>query len=44
LDRLHINFCLPADWPGFMVHYRFCEAVYLIAILQPRAGEKKGAA
>ena len=26
--------CLPADWKGFTVHYRYRETVYHIAVLQ----------
>jgi cellobiose phosphorylase len=37
-DRLRIEPCLPADWPGFTVHYRYRETVYHIAVHQtPRA-------
>jgi cellobiose phosphorylase len=33
-DRLRIEPCLPADWSGFTVHYRFRETVYHIAVHQ----------
>jgi cellobiose phosphorylase len=33
-DRLRIEPCLPADWAGFTVHYRFRETVYHIAVHQ----------
>ena len=33
-DRLRIDPCLPADWPGFTVHYRFHETVYHIDVHQ----------
>ena len=33
-DRLRIEPCLPADWPGFTVHYRFRETVYHITVQQ----------
>ena len=32
--RLRIEPCLPADWPGFTVHYRFHETVYHISVHQ----------
>jgi cellobiose phosphorylase len=38
-DRLRIEPCLPADWAGFTVHYRFRETVYHIAVHQaPHVG------
>ncbi|HRC72703.1 MAG TPA: glucoamylase family protein [Candidatus Competibacter sp.] len=33
-DVLHLAPCLPADWPGFKVHYRYRETVYHIAVAQ----------
>jgi len=30
--------CLPADWKGFTVHYRYRETVYHIAVLQTVCG------
>jgi cellobiose phosphorylase len=33
-DRLRIEPCLPADWAGFTVHYRFRETVYHIKVHQ----------
>ena len=38
-DRLRIAPCLPADWTGFTVHYRFRETVYHITVHQVRATE-----
>jgi cellobiose phosphorylase len=32
-DKLHLSPCLPAEWEGFTLHYRYREAVYHIAIL-----------
>jgi cyclic beta-1,2-glucan synthetase len=37
VDRLHFAPCLPADWKGFKVHYRFRETVYHIDVLQMHA-------
>ena len=39
-DRLLVAPCLPADWTGFTVHYRFRETVYHIAVRQARATEE----
>ncbi len=33
-ERLRIEPCLPADWQGFTVHYRFRETVYHIDVHQ----------
>jgi cellobiose phosphorylase len=33
-DLLRIEPCLPADWAGFTVHYRFRETVYHVAVHQ----------
>jgi cellobiose phosphorylase len=33
-DRLRIEPCLPADWDGFTVHYRYRETVYHITVHQ----------
>ena len=37
-DRLHCTPCIPADWDGFTVHYRFQETVYHIEVRQSREG------
>ena len=34
VDKLHVAPCLPADWKGFKVHYRYRETVYHIDVLQ----------
>jgi len=34
VDKLHINPCLPAHWPGFKLHYRYRETVYHIEVVQ----------
>jgi cellobiose phosphorylase len=43
-EMLHIEPCLPADWPGFKIHYRYRETVYHITVGQTRAdtGSKTG--
>jgi cyclic beta-1,2-glucan synthetase len=38
VDKLHFTPCLPADWEGFKMHYRYRETVYHIAVLQTQAG------
>jgi len=40
--RLHVEPCLPADWEGFTVHYRYRETVYHIKVVQGPAGEDEG--
>jgi len=39
VDKLSFTPCLPADWAGFKMHYRFRETVYHIAVLQTPAGD-----
>ena len=34
-DHLRFAPCLPADWKGFKVRYRYLETTYAIAVLQP---------
>jgi cellobiose phosphorylase len=42
-DRLHLSPCLPADWPGFRIHYRYRETIYHIGVSQvPAAPEVSG--
>ncbi len=38
VDKLHFAPCLPPDWEGFKMHYRYRETVYHIAVLQTPAG------
>jgi len=38
VDKLRFAPCLPADWEGFKMHYRYRETVYHIAVLQTPAG------
>ncbi len=38
VDKLRFRPCLPADWEGFKLHYRYRETVYHIAVLQTAAG------
>jgi len=37
--RLRFAPCLPADWKGFTVHYRYRETVYHVAVLQAVRGD-----
>jgi cellobiose phosphorylase len=41
-DKLHFEPCLPADWEGFTVHYRYRDTVYHIKVLQEHACEDEG--
>ena len=36
-DKLRFTPCLPPDWKGFKMHYRYGETVYHIAVLQTPA-------
>ena len=38
VDKLRFSPCLPADWEGFKLHYRYRETVYHIAVVQTPAG------
>jgi cellobiose phosphorylase len=38
VDKLRVAPCLPTDWKGFTLHYRYRETVYHINVLQTRAG------
>ena len=38
VDKLRFTPCLPADWEGFKLHYRYRETVYHIEVLQTPAG------
>jgi cyclic beta-1,2-glucan synthetase len=38
VDKLRFTPCLPADWNGFKMHYRYRETVYHIEVLQTPAG------
>ena len=38
-SKLHLDPCLPADWPGFKMHYRYRETVYHIVVSQARTPE-----
>jgi cellobiose phosphorylase len=33
-DKLHLAPCLPADWPGFKLRYRYRDTVYRIAVVR----------
>jgi cyclic beta-1,2-glucan synthetase len=40
VDKLRFAPCLPADWKGFKLHYRYRETIYHITVLQIPSGEK----
>jgi cellobiose phosphorylase len=37
VDKLRFTPCLPAEWPGFTMHYRYRETVYHITVQQKPA-------
>jgi cellobiose phosphorylase len=37
-EKLHIEPCLPADWRGFKMQYRFRETYYHIVVTQEQTG------
>ena len=37
-SELHLSPCLPADWPGFKIRYRYRATVYHIAVAQSANG------
>ncbi|CDI00748.1 Glycosyltransferase 36 [Candidatus Competibacter denitrificans Run_A_D11] len=39
VDVLHLAPCLPADWSGFKVHYRYRQTGYAITVAQSATGE-----
>jgi cellobiose phosphorylase len=41
-DKLHFVPCLPGDWEGFKVHYRFGETTYHTTVLQTSDGSAAG--
>jgi len=38
-DKLYVEPCIPADWEGFTVHYRYRETMYHIKVSQKAAGK-----
>jgi cyclic beta-1,2-glucan synthetase len=38
-DRLRINPCIPADWPGYRIRYHFGTTLYEIEVLNPNKCE-----
>jgi cellobiose phosphorylase len=40
-DKLSFNPCLPADWDGFTIHYRFRATIYHIMVIQKQAGAEE---
>ena len=41
-DQLHFSPCLPPDWEGFTMHYRYRETVYHIRVVQVAAPAAAG--
>ncbi len=42
--QLRLAPCLPVDWPGFGIHYRYGETTYHIAVLRTAAGDGEAGA
>jgi cyclic beta-1,2-glucan synthetase len=38
VDKLHVVPCIPVDWKGFKIQYRYRETVYRVAVFQTRDG------
>jgi cyclic beta-1,2-glucan synthetase len=38
VDKLHIEPCIPDDWEGFTIHYRYRETIYHIKVAQIAGG------
>jgi cyclic beta-1,2-glucan synthetase len=34
VDKLHVKPCIPANWKGFTIHYRYRETIYHIKVVQ----------
>jgi cellobiose phosphorylase len=39
VDKLRVTPCIPADWKGFTLHYRYRETMYHITVLQVGTGK-----
>ena len=37
-DKLRLAPCLPADWPGFKLRYRYRDTIYRIAVVRDESG------
>jgi cellobiose phosphorylase len=37
-DKLHLAPCLPANWPGFKLRYRYRDTLYHIAVVRDESG------
>jgi cyclic beta-1,2-glucan synthetase len=40
-DRLHVKPCIPPEWPGFQVRYRFGKATYQIEVVNSSLGQSR---
>jgi cellobiose phosphorylase len=40
VNKLHIAPCIPADWPGYTMHYRYRQTVYRIVVTQQRVTDE----
>ncbi|OQW65793.1 MAG: cyclic beta 1-2 glucan synthetase [Nitrospira sp. ST-bin5] len=41
VDKLRVTPCIPADWKGFTLHYRYRETLYHITVSQASTGNGK---
>ena len=41
VDKLHIAPCIPAEWPGYTLHYRYRQTMYHIVVTQQRPSDDK---
>jgi cellobiose phosphorylase len=41
VDKLRFSPCLPAEWKGFKIYYRYRETVYEIDVRQQPGGEDR---
>ena len=39
-DRLHVNPCIPSNWPGFEITYRYKATLYIVTV--ENKGKAKG--
>jgi cellobiose phosphorylase len=40
-EQLHFAPCLPADWPGFTLHYRYRQTTYHIVVVQTPSSDSR---
>ncbi len=40
-DKVHLNPCIPADWDGFTIRYKYMETHYTISFIQVKDSDKE---